>query len=71
MAGSGKSSGRLNRGKIMDILSFIQRKWDWVLTHDVFEKLRRNEPSAPPRVCQFGHAVFSGDKLCSYGHRVA
>ncbi len=55
----------------MGILSFIQRKWDWVLTHDVFKQLRKNRPPASPRFCQFGHAVFSGNKLCSYGHRAA
>jgi hypothetical protein len=55
----------------MGILSFIQRKWDWVLTHDVFEKLRRNRTPTPPRSCQFGHAVFSGNNLCSYGHHAA
>ncbi len=44
----------------MGILSFIERKWNWLGTHDVFEKLRRNRAPASPRSCQFGHAVFSG-----------
>jgi hypothetical protein len=52
----------------MGILSIIQRKLDWALAREVFEKFRGTRP-AEPRLCQFGHAVFSGK--CSYGHRAA
>ena len=55
----------------MGILSFIQQKLDWVLARDFFEKFRRNRPATPARLCQFGHAVFSGNNLCSYGHHAA
>jgi hypothetical protein len=64
-------SNSLNRGTIMEVLRFIQRKVEWVLAHDVFERFRRNRPATPARLCQFGHAVFSGNNLCSYGHRAA
>jgi hypothetical protein len=52
----------------MGILSFIQRKLDRVLALEVFDTFRGNRP-AETRLCQFGHAVFSGK--CSYGHRAA
>jgi hypothetical protein len=41
------------------------------LAHDVFEQFRRNRLPAPARFCEFGHAVFSGNNLCSYGHHAA
>jgi hypothetical protein len=53
------------------ILGFIQRKFETVLAHGVFEKFRSNRPPAPARLCQFGHAVYSGNNLCSYGHHAA
>ena len=53
----------------MRILRSIQRMLERGLGHDVFEQFRRNRPPAPARLCDFGHPVFSGNKLCSYGHR--
>jgi hypothetical protein len=55
--------------EIMRILRSIQRMLERGLGHDVFEQFRRNRPPAPARLCDFGHPVFSGNKLCSYGHR--
>jgi hypothetical protein len=43
----------------MSILTFIQRKFEW---------FRKNPVPAQARLCQFGHAVFSGNNLCNYGH---
>ena len=53
----------------MRILRSIQRMFETGLGH--FEQFRRNRPPAPARFCEFGHPVFSGNKLCSYGHHAA
>lgn len=53
----------------MDILRYIQRKSLLVLGS--FGRLGKDRPAAPDRLCQFGHKVFSGTRLCSYGHRPA
>jgi hypothetical protein len=61
----------LNREKIRRILRSIQRMFERGLAHDVFEQFGRNRPPAPARFCEFGHTVFSGNNLCSYGHHAA
>lgn len=52
----------------MRILAFIERQFEWVRALDIFRMFRRNRPAAPARFCEFGHAVFSGNNLCNYGH---
>jgi hypothetical protein len=54
----------------MRILSSIQRMFERILG-PVFGQFRRNRQPAPARFCEFGHPVFSGNKLCSYGHHAA
>jgi hypothetical protein len=55
----------------MRILKSIQRMFERGLARDVFELFRRNRSPAPARFCEFGHAVFSENNLCSYGHQAA
>jgi hypothetical protein len=55
----------------MGIFTFIEQKLGWVLALDTFEKFRRNPQPVPARLCQFGHAVFSGNNVCNYGHHAA
>jgi hypothetical protein len=55
----------------MRVFRFIERKFERVLAHGLFEKFRRNRSPAPARFCQFGHPVFSGNNLCNYGHHSA
>jgi len=55
----------------MRILKSIQRMFERGLAHDVFKRFRSNRPAGPARFCKFGHAVFSGNNLCSYGHHAA
>ena len=55
----------------MEIVRFIQRKVDRVLGYDIFQRFRKNRLPAAAQFCQFGHAVFSGNNLCSYGHQAA
>jgi hypothetical protein len=50
----------------MSIARFIQR----LLGRDVVEGTAEG-PSQTARVCAYGHAVFSGNNLCNYGHRAA
>jgi hypothetical protein len=55
----------------MEIVRFIQRKVERVLSHDMFQRFRKGRLPATARFCKFGHAVFSGNHLCSYGHHAA
>ena len=52
----------------MSIVTFIQRKFEWALALATFGKFRKNAVPASARLCQFGHAVFAGNNLCTYGH---
>jgi hypothetical protein len=52
----------------MGILAFIQRKHEWSLPLGKSVE-NRSEPAV--RKCEFGHTVFSGNNLCSYGHHPA
>jgi hypothetical protein len=62
---------RPQQEKVMEIVRFIQRKVERVLSHDMFQRFRKNRLPATARFCQYGHAVFSGNNLCSYGHHAA
>jgi hypothetical protein len=55
----------------MEIFRFIQQQFKSMLALDGLGKFQRNRQPAADRVCQFGHPVFSGTKLCSYGHHPA
>jgi hypothetical protein len=55
----------------MGILTFIQRKYASGLALGNFGKLLRGRPTAPARLCEFGHPVFSGNHVCTYGHHAA
>ena len=61
----------LNREKIMRILRSIQQMFERGLANDVLELFRGKRSPAPARFCEFGHTVFSGNRLCSYGHHAA
>ena len=54
----------------MGIFRFIQRKYE-DLTLRIFGKFFGARPAPSARLCEFGHAVFSGNNLCNYGHRAA
>ncbi|HWB41655.1 MAG TPA: hypothetical protein VG500_10375 [Gemmatimonadales bacterium] len=55
----------------MEVLKLIRRKFERVLGHGVFGRLRTDREPAAARLCKYGHAVFSGNNLCSYGHHAA
>jgi hypothetical protein len=55
----------------MGILRHIQRLVQPMLAHGIFESFRKSRPEGPTRLCQFGHPVFSGNHLCTYGHHRA
>ncbi len=55
----------------MSIGRFIQRKAERLLGRDLFAWTRKGRPPQTARFCAYGHAVFSGNNLCSYGHRAA
>ena len=55
----------------MQIIKSIERMIERILGQDLLERFRGNRTPAPARVCEFGHAVFSGNNLCSYGHHPA
>ena len=42
-----------------------------ILGQDLFGRLSGNRTPAPGRVCEYGHAVFSGNNRCNYGHHAA
>lgn len=51
----------------MDIIRQIERRLGRLLGRNVADRPDLDQPAAP-RLCQFGHPVFEGNKLCSYGH---
>jgi hypothetical protein len=55
----------------MGISAFIKQKFESVLGLGIFGKFRRNQSISPARTCKFGHSVFAGNNLCTYGHRAA
>lgn len=55
----------------MRVFRFIRRQLEEVLGQGVFRMFRRDRSPAPARLCQFGHEVYSGNGVCSYGHHAA
>ena len=55
----------------MTITNPIEWMIERILGHDVLERFRGNRTPATARVCVYGHAVFSGNNLCTYGHHGA
>ena len=55
----------------MTITKPIEWMIERILGHDVLERLKGNRTPAATRVCEYGHAVFSGNNLCAYGHHGA
>ena len=55
----------------MEILRFVQQKYERLLGLGSLGKLGKDRLPAADRLCQFGHPVCSETKLCSYGHRAA
>jgi hypothetical protein len=53
----------------MNILGYIQQKYESILRLSGSSGSGKDRRPAPERVCQFGHKVVSGNRLCSYGHR--
>ena len=55
----------------MTITKPIEWLIERILGYDVLGRLRGNRAPESARVCAFGHAVFSGNNLCTYGHHPA
>ncbi|HEY7504224.1 MAG TPA: hypothetical protein VH700_09015 [Gemmatimonadales bacterium] len=55
----------------MQITKSIERMIERILGQDLLDRLKGDRTPASPRVCEFGHPVFSGNNLCSYGHHAA
>jgi hypothetical protein len=55
----------------MQITKSIERMIERILGQDLLDRLKGDRTPASPRVCEFGHPVFSGNNLCSYGHQAA
>lgn len=55
----------------MQIATFFQRNLERVLGNGFFDRFGKDRPETKARVCEYGHAVFSGNNLCSYGHHAA
>jgi hypothetical protein len=54
----------------MNIIRQIERRFGRLLGRNVplADDRDRDLPADTVRVCQFGHAVFEGNNLCTYGH---
>jgi hypothetical protein len=56
----------------MQITKSIGLLIERILGQDLFGRLSGNRtPATAARVCEYGHAVFSGNNLCNYGHHAA
>jgi hypothetical protein len=55
----------------MQITKPIEWMIERILGQNVLDRFRGNRTPALARVCKFGHAVFSGNNLCTYGHHAA
>jgi hypothetical protein len=55
----------------MTITKPIEWMIERILGPDVLERFRGNRTPLSPRVCEFGHTVFSGNNMCTYGHHAA
>ena len=58
-------------GAAMEISRLIQRSMDWVLGRNDLGRVVAVRQEDPARFCDYGHAVFSGNNLCGYGHHAA
>ena len=61
----------LEEERIMDITRYIQQKYESLLEWGGFAQSRDEREGATPRLCEFGHQVSPGSRVCSYGHRPA
>lgn len=57
----------------MNIIRIVERRFGRLLGREVPRPggVDRNPPAVAVRLCQYGHAVFEGNNLCTYGHRPA
>ena len=55
----------------MGIHTFIRRKLEGLLSLVTLDRYQRERAPIPARLCKFGHAVFAGNNLCTYGHHAA
>ena len=57
----------------MDIIRIIERRLVRLLGRDVAGRTAAVVDPSPAaiRLCKFGHTVFDGNNLCTYGHRPA
>ena len=55
----------------MGMLGFVQGKLGGMLSILTFGRYKRDETPGARRLCKFGHAVFAGNNLCTYGHHAA
>ena len=55
----------------MEVLRYMHRKFERVLAYDMFGRFRKERQPATARLCEYGHAVFAGNNLCTYGHHAA
>jgi hypothetical protein len=62
---------RPQREITMEVLRYMHRKFERVLSHDMFERFRKDKQPATDRLCKYGHPVFAGNNLCTYGHHAA
>ncbi len=54
----------------MEIGTFIRRGLDRVMGREVAQQSEGSDAPGAQR-CEYGHPVFSGNNLCSYGHHAA
>jgi hypothetical protein len=57
----------------MNIIRIVERRFGRLLGRGVPGRsgVDRDPPAVSVRLCQYGHAVFEGNNLCTYGHRPA
>ena len=55
----------------MQITKSIGLLIERILGQDLLARFRGNRTPTLARVCEYGHAVFSGNNRCSYGHHAA
>jgi len=52
----------------MDIVGMIERNLGRVLPRELLARWRVGASPEAPLLCPYGHEVFSGNKVCNYGH---
>ena len=55
----------------MDIVGFIRRKLGRLVPRGGFGWFGKNGAPVASRRCLYGHEVFAGNNLCTYGHGAA